>query len=63
MWYAVDGVLILNDTLEPALIITGEYVQRRGLTNVADALNETPGFGTGVTSAAPAQRLASTASV
>ena len=29
--------------------MTGDYVQSRGLTNVADALNETPGFGTGVT--------------
>ncbi|MEJ0086095.1 MAG: TonB-dependent receptor [Pseudomonadota bacterium] len=37
------------DTLEPALVVTGDYVRSRGLTNVADALNETPGFGTGVT--------------
>jgi len=37
------------DTLEPALVVTGEYVRSRGLTNVADALNETPGFGVGVT--------------
>jgi outer membrane receptor protein involved in Fe transport len=37
------------DTLEPALVVSGDYVRSRGLTNVADALNETPGFGTGVT--------------
>jgi outer membrane receptor protein involved in Fe transport len=37
------------DTLEPALVVSGDYVRNRGLTNVADALNETPGFGTGVT--------------
>jgi outer membrane receptor protein involved in Fe transport len=37
------------DTLEPATVVTGEYIQSRGLTNIADALNETPGFGTGVT--------------
>ncbi|MEO8062537.1 MAG: TonB-dependent receptor [Pseudomonadota bacterium] len=37
------------DTLEPALIVTGEYLRNRGLTNVADALNEMPGFGVGVT--------------
>lgn len=37
------------DTLEPALVVTGDQLRSRGLTNVADALNETPGFGTGVT--------------
>jgi outer membrane receptor protein involved in Fe transport len=37
------------DTLEPASVVTGEYIESRGLTNIADALNETPGFGTGVT--------------
>lgn len=37
------------DTLEPALVVTGDYLRSRGLTNVADALNETPGFGVGVT--------------
>ncbi|HEV7606652.1 MAG TPA: TonB-dependent receptor [Steroidobacteraceae bacterium] len=37
------------DTLEPASVVTGEYIQSRGLTNIADALNESPGFGTGVT--------------
>ncbi|MGH8238157.1 MAG: TonB-dependent receptor plug domain-containing protein, partial [Steroidobacteraceae bacterium] len=33
------------DTLEPATVIDEEYIQSRGLTNVADALNEIPGFG------------------
>lgn len=37
------------DTLEPATVVTGDYIESRGLTNIADALNETPGFGTGVT--------------
>ncbi len=37
------------DTLEPASVVTAEYIESRGLTNVADALNESPGFGTGVT--------------
>ena len=37
------------DTLEPALVVSGDYVRSRGFTNIADALNETPGFGTGVT--------------
>ncbi|HUQ11624.1 MAG TPA: TonB-dependent receptor [Steroidobacteraceae bacterium] len=37
------------DTLEPASVVTGEYIEARGLTNIADALNESPGFGTGVT--------------
>lgn len=37
------------DTLEPAITVSREYVERRGLTNIADALNEIPGFGTGVT--------------
>jgi outer membrane receptor protein involved in Fe transport len=37
------------DTLEPASVVTSQYIEERGLTNVADALNETPGFGTGVT--------------
>ena len=37
------------DTLEPASVISGEYIRSRGLTNIADALNESPGFGTGVT--------------
>ncbi len=34
------------DTLEPATVVDSEYIQDRGLTNVADALNELPGFGT-----------------
>ncbi|QHL90304.1 TonB-dependent receptor [Sphingomonas changnyeongensis] len=37
------------DTLEPALVISAEYLDSRALTNVADALNELPGFGVGVT--------------
>ncbi len=37
------------DTLEPASVVSGEYIQSRGLTNIADALNESPGFGTGTT--------------
>ncbi|MBC8027939.1 MAG: TonB-dependent receptor [Steroidobacteraceae bacterium] len=37
------------ETLEPASIVTSEYVETRGLTNLADALNETPGFGTATT--------------
>jgi outer membrane receptor for ferrienterochelin and colicin len=37
------------DTLEPAIVVSEEYLKDRGLTNVADALNEIPGFGVGVT--------------
>ena len=37
------------DTLEPAIVVDSEYIKDRGLTNVADALNEIPGFGVGVT--------------
>lgn len=37
------------DTLEPALVISDAYLTSRGLTNIADALNELPGFGVGVT--------------
>jgi outer membrane receptor protein involved in Fe transport len=37
------------DTLEPAIVVDSEYIRDRGLTNVADALNELPGFGVGVT--------------
>ncbi|WP_231120347.1 TonB-dependent receptor domain-containing protein [Cognatilysobacter tabacisoli] len=37
------------DTLEPATVVSKEYIDARGLTNVADALNEIPGFGAGVT--------------
>ncbi len=37
------------DTLEPATVVTKEYIDLRGLTNVADALNEIPGFGVGIT--------------
>jgi outer membrane receptor protein involved in Fe transport len=36
------------DTLEPATVVSAEYLDARGLTNVADALNEIPGFGVGV---------------
>jgi outer membrane receptor protein involved in Fe transport len=37
------------DTLEPASVVTREYIDSRGITNVADAINEIPGFGVGVT--------------
>lgn len=37
------------DTLEPAIVVSQEYIKDRGLTNVADALNEIPGFGVGIT--------------
>jgi outer membrane receptor protein involved in Fe transport len=37
------------DTLEPAVVVSEAYLKDRGLTNVADALNEIPGFGVGVT--------------
>src|SRR5688572_27515437 len=36
------------DTLEPAVVVSNEYLETRGLTNVADALNEIPSFGVGV---------------
>ena len=36
------------DTLEPATVVSSEYLEARGLTNIADALNEIPGFGVGV---------------
>jgi outer membrane receptor protein involved in Fe transport len=37
------------DTLEPAFTVDRDYVTARGLTNIADALNELPGFGIGAT--------------
>lgn len=37
------------DTLEPATVVSSEYLDERTLTNIADALNEIPGFGVGVT--------------
>lgn len=37
------------DTLEPATVVGKEYIAERGITNIADALNEIPGFGTGAT--------------
>lgn len=37
------------DTLEPAITIGEEYIKERVITNVADAVNELPGFGAGVT--------------
>jgi outer membrane receptor protein involved in Fe transport len=37
------------DTLEPATVVTREKIEQRGITNIADALNELPGFGTAVT--------------
>ncbi|MEH6418672.1 TonB-dependent receptor domain-containing protein [Pseudomonas sp. CGJS7] len=33
------------DTLEPATVVGGEQVRERGFTNIADALNQTVGFG------------------
>ncbi len=33
------------DALEPTTVVSREYLDVRGLTNVADALNEQPGFG------------------
>src|SRR5688572_24853788 len=47
----VTGTRIVQqgDSLEPDMAISGAYIADRGLTNVADALNESPGFGTGVT--------------
>src|ERR1700754_1623642 len=32
-------------SLEPTSIVSGQYMSDRGITNVADALNEQPGFG------------------
>jgi outer membrane receptor protein involved in Fe transport len=37
------------DTLEPATVVSKDYIASRGITNVADALNEIPGFGVGIT--------------
>ncbi|SDZ12841.1 Outer membrane cobalamin receptor protein [Lysobacter sp. yr284] len=37
------------DTLEPATVVSSESVRERGMTNVADALNQTVGFGIGQT--------------
>lgn len=37
------------ETLEPATVVSSRYLEARALTNVADALNEIPGFGVGVT--------------
>jgi outer membrane receptor protein involved in Fe transport len=37
------------DTLEPGTTVSAEYLETRGLTNVADALNEQPSFGVGIT--------------
>ena len=33
------------DALEPTTVISSDYLNTRGLTNVADAINEQPGFG------------------
>ena len=33
------------DTLEPATVLGGESIRERGMINVADALNQTTGFG------------------
>ncbi len=32
------------DTLEPATVVTREAIEAQGITNIADALNRTPGF-------------------
>ena len=32
------------DTLEPAVVVTRQAIEAQGLTNIADALNRTPGF-------------------
>jgi len=37
------------DTLEPATVVTSEEIRERGMINVADALNQTTGFGQGQT--------------
>jgi len=46
-----DGTIVVTgsrirrpnfDTLEPITTVTGQYIETRGLTNVADALNELP---------------------
>ena len=36
------------DTLQPAVNIDSDFMDNRGFTNVADALNEIPAFGIGV---------------
>ena len=37
------------DTLEPATSVSREDINARGITNVADSLNELPGFSAGIT--------------
>lgn len=37
------------DTFEPVVVLDDQYIQERNLTNVADALNELPGFRGSVT--------------
>ncbi|MEO1706762.1 MAG: TonB-dependent receptor plug domain-containing protein [Pseudomonadota bacterium] len=37
-----------EDIDQPALVLNAETLDKRGFTNLADALNELPGFGTGV---------------
>lgn len=37
------------DTLEPATVISSDYIENRGVTNIADSLTSTPSFGTGQT--------------
>lgn len=34
------------DTVEPAIVLDSELIERRSFTNIADLLNETPAFGT-----------------
>lgn len=36
------------DTLQPTSVVGSEFIDERGFTNVADALNQLPGFGTPV---------------
>lgn len=47
----VTGTRIVHqgDSLEPDMTISGAHISNRGLTNVADALNDLPSFGTAVT--------------
>ncbi len=33
------------DTLQPAVVVDAEFIQQRGFTNIADALNQVPSFG------------------
>ncbi len=37
-----------EDLSQPAVVIGSETIEKRGYTNIADALNDTPGFGGGI---------------